>query len=63
MEQRDQAMLDHFRKNPDGTWTCIKATPIKVGNRILAISKDMTFTKGVPYLVVDVAGWLEGHSE
>ena len=63
MEQKDQAVLDNFRRNPDGTWTCIQPTPIKVGKRVLAISKDMTFTKGVPYLVVDVAGWLEEQSK
>ena len=63
MEQKDQAVLDRFKKNPDGTWTCIQATPIRVGNRVLAISKDMTFTKGVPYLVVDVAEWLDEQSK
>ena len=63
MQQKDQAILDHFQKNSDGTWTCTRATSIKVGNRVLAINKDMTFTRGVPYLVVDVAEWLEGHAD
>ena len=63
MEQQDSTMLDHFTKNPDATWTCTKATAIKVGKRTIAISQGMTFTKGMPYLVVDVAEWLDGHSE
>lgn len=63
MEQKDPAILDRFKKNPDGTWTCTRATSIKVGNRVLAINQGMTFTKGVPYLVVDVAEWLDGQSD
>ena len=62
MEEQDLSVVDRFTKNPDGTWTCDRAASLKVGNRTIAVSQGMSFTKGEPYLFVDVAEWLDEHS-
>jgi len=63
MDQKDQSLLDAFQKNPDGTWTSIRATSLKVGTRVIAIGEGMTFTKGEPFLFVDVAATLDEQSQ
>jgi hypothetical protein len=63
VEQKDQDIIDRFKQNPDGTWTSVKAAPLKVGNRTITISEGMTFTKGEPFMFVDVAEYLDGLSK
>jgi len=57
----EKSVCDAFRKNPDGSWTSIRAVPLKVGNRTIVISQGMTFKRGEPFLAVDVAEWLDEH--
>ena len=62
MSEERQPVLDCFKKNPDGSWTSIKATPLKVKNRTIAISEGITFIKGEPFMLVDVAEYLDEQS-
>ena len=62
MSEEKQQLLDCFKKNPDGSWTSIKATPLKVKNRTIAISEGITFNKGEPFMLVDVAEYLDEQS-
>ena len=55
----EKSVCDAFQKNPDGSWTSIKATALKVGNRTIAISEGITFHRGEPFMLVDVAEWLD----
>jgi len=48
-----------FEKDSDGTWRCIHATSIEIENRVLEIGKGMTFTKGIPFMLVDISKWLD----
>jgi len=57
----EKSVCEAFEKNADGTWTSIRATALKVGNRTIAISQGIVFKKGEPFLAVDVAEWLEEH--
>ena len=57
----EKSVCEAFQKNPDGTWTSIKATALKVGNRTIAISEGITFKRGQPFMFVDVAEWLDEH--
>ena len=57
----EKSVCEAFQKNPDGSWTSIKATALKVGNRTLAISEGITFKRGEPFMLVDVAEWLDEH--
>ena len=52
---------DAVGKDSEGNWHCLKAISIEMEQRIIVISAGMTFTKGVPYMGVDVAQWLEEH--
>ena len=49
--------------NPDGTWTSIRATPLKLGNRTITIGEGITFTRGEPFMFIDVAEYLDEQSK
>ena len=48
-----------FEKDSDGNWHCIQACSIAIEDKELVFTKGMTFTKGIPFMGVDVAEWLE----
>lgn len=51
--------INSFKRNPDGTWTCIKETMIFGYGGIIRIEPGMTFAKGEFRWGVDVPGILE----
>jgi len=53
---------DAFKKDSDGNWICIKTGVIEMENKVIVFTEGMTFTKGIPYLMVDVAKWLDENS-
>ena len=57
----EESVCDAFKKNPDGSWTSIKAAALKVENRTIVISEGITFNKGEPFMFLDVAEWLDEH--
>ena len=59
MAEQERPILDNFKKNPDGTWTSIRATPLKSKNRTITIGEGMTFTRGEPFMFIDVAELLD----
>ena len=63
MAEQEQSIIDRFKKNPDGTWTSIKAAPLKVKNRTITIPEGMSFTRGEPFMFIDVAEYLEEQSK
>ncbi len=48
-----------FKKNPDGSWTCIKNTDIRNAYGIYRINPGMTFVKNTSHWGMDVAELLE----
>lgn len=48
-----------FKKNPDGTWSSIKPTMIFGYGGITPITPGLVFTKGVVWMGVDMAAWLD----
>lgn len=51
---------DAFKKNPDGSWKCIKPVTIenpKSGKIQLGVG--LSFTRGVQFMGVDIAKWLD----
>ena len=48
-----------FEKDSDGNWHCIQACAIAIADKELVFTKGMSFTKGIPFMGVDVAEWLE----
>jgi len=55
----EKSPCDAFEKDLDGNWRCTEPISIKIENRIIAIPERMTFTKGVPFMLVDIAQWLD----
>jgi hypothetical protein len=55
----EKSLSDAFEKDSDGNWHCINAISIEMENRMIVIAEGMTFTKGVQFMGVDVAQWLD----
>jgi len=53
---------DAFEKDARGTWHCKKACAIEMENKEIVFTVGMTFTKGIPYMTLDVAKWLDENS-
>jgi len=54
--------LDSFERDNRGTWHCKKACAIEMENKEIVFTEGMTFTKGNPFMAVDVAKWLDENS-
>ena len=55
----EKSPCDAFEKDSDGNWRCIAPVSLEIENRMMVISEGMTFTKGIPFMLVDVAKWLD----
>jgi len=61
MEEK-KSPTDAFEKDARGTWHCKKACAIEMENKEIVFTVGMTFTKGIPYMTIDVAKWLDENS-
>ena len=50
---------DAFRKDTSGNWECVQACALDMENKEIVFTKGTTFTKGSPFMGVDVAKWLD----
>ena len=48
-----------FEKDPEGNWLCVRGCMINIKDKDLVFTQGMTFTKGEPFMGVDVANWLD----
>ncbi len=48
-----------FRKNADGSWTSIGSVTINGPNGSIQIGPGMTFQRGVLFMGLDLAAWLD----
>lgn len=55
----EKSPCDAFEKDSDGKWHCTAAVSIEIENRIIVIGEGLTFTKGVLFMGVDIAKWLD----
>ena len=55
----EKSRCDAFEKVSDENWRSIEAIDFEIGNRTIVIGQGMTFTKGIPFMGVDVAEWLD----
>lgn len=55
------SISDAVEKDSEGNWHCLKAISIEMENRMILLSAGMTFTKGVLFMGIDVAKWLDEH--
>jgi hypothetical protein len=54
-----ESSCESFRRNPDGSWECIKPVTIFGYGGLIEISQGMLFTPGVPFTGIDMVAWLE----
>ncbi len=61
----EESICNAFRKNPDGSWTCTWPTsiPIAPDGGEIKVDPGTSLTKGVLYMDVDLAKWLDEHCE
>lgn len=50
---------DSFERDARGTWHCKEACSINMDNKEIVFTKGMKFTKGIPYMAIDIAKWLD----
>jgi len=55
----DQELLSHFRKQPDGTWSCIEPTQLAGPSGNLAILPGEPFRRGALFMGVNIAAELD----
>ncbi len=53
---------DAFERDARGTWYCKQTCAIEIENKEIVLTEGMTFTKGILFLAVDVAKWLDENS-
>ena len=53
---------DAFERDARGTWHCKEACSIEMENKEIIFTVGMTFAKGIPYMMIDVAKWLDENS-
>ena len=52
-------VCDSFRRNPNGSWTSVAAVTIQGPAGQVQIGPGMTFTRGVIFMGLDLAAWLD----
>ena len=60
---KETAPADAFKKDANGKWECVMACAIDIENKEIVFTEGMTFSKGSPFMGVDVVKWLEEHTK
>ena len=48
-----------YRRNADGSWTCVKAATLQGPNGRMQVSEGTTYRRGMLYMGVELAKWLD----
>jgi len=59
----EKSPAESFRKDAGGNWRCVEACAVDMENRQIVFTDGMTFTRGAPFMGVDVAKWLDEHTQ
>ncbi len=62
VEEETKSPTDAFERDSRGTWHCKQACSIEMEDKEIVFTEGMTFSKGVPFMGVDVAKWLDENS-
>ncbi len=60
--EEKKSPTDAFERDSRGTWHCKQACSIEMEDKEIVFTEGMTFTKGSPFMMVDVAKWLDENS-
>jgi hypothetical protein len=61
----DKAKLptDAFKRDARGNWSCAMACAIDIENKEIIFREGMAFSRGTPFMGVDVAKWLDENAQ
>jgi len=48
-----------FSFTPDGSWLCVRSVTVPIRSRTMQVEPGMVFARGVRYMGVDLASWLD----
>jgi len=55
----ERPAISCFEKAPGGVWQCIDPVSLNIGNATIVVGKGTTFKRGIPFMGMDVAKWLD----
>jgi hypothetical protein len=60
---KEQLPANAFKKDAAGNWRCAMACAIDIENKEIIFTEGMAFSRGAPFMGVDVAKWLDEHGQ
>jgi hypothetical protein len=60
---KEKLPVEAFKKDARGDWHCAVACAIDIENKEIIFTQGMAFSKGTPFMGVDVAKWLDEHAQ
>ncbi len=55
--------FDAFKRNPDGSWTCVRNVTLEGPGGRLQVTAGASFYRGMVYMGVDLASYLEANAK
>lgn len=55
----EQEVLQSFRRNEDGSWQALRSVQISAGGVGMTIGPGMSFSRGIQFMGVDLAAYLD----
>lgn len=55
----EQELLRSFRKNPDGSWSCVKPVSIEGPGGSVGLGPGASFTRGAAFMGLNLAAMLD----
>lgn len=52
-----------FRRNPDGSWTCLTSATLEGPGGRIQVTPGITFVAGTKFMNVDLAKWLDEYPD
>jgi hypothetical protein len=56
-------LFDAFRRNPDGSWVCVRSVTFDGPGGRMQVAAGSTFCRGRLFMGVDLARYLEAHAK
>ncbi len=60
-EEKD--VMESFKKDEEGTWLCLEGCSIDINDKEVVFTEGQSFSKGDPFMGIDVAEWLDEKSK
>ncbi len=61
--EEKKSPLDAFEKDAEGNWLCIEGCSIDINEKEVVFIEGQSFSKGSPFMGIDVAEWLDENTK